>query len=498
MTKHKSDKLHFYGHNCFLTETPSSVLITDPWFSNKGAFFGSWFQYPDNSNFKEDLLKKIKQKKSYVYITHEHQDHFDEETIREFIPNVTFLIPSFQDKYLENKLKHLGSDVVTISDSELTQLNEDLQISVYISDIGVNHDSAILIKTNSFTFLNQNDCKIFDVIKSIDTKIDYYSVQYSGASWHPVCYENYSEKERVDISNEKSQVKIKNVMNAIKTIKPKFYIPAAGPAIFPFLDLSLSSGKDNIFTHQNKLHKCLSENGITNIIYAKPGDEIIPKKGSSPISPPTQEQLLNYQQNKFNYWEELDYQFNKDSLIKEINLRLEKIIDIPIQDLPLIIFNWGNDADEEIRIDLNKKKIVENSDNPENFYRVHAEKKYFSLMHSGHRWQDIYLSLRAKVTRIPDEFNNLVNVFIFSDISNIKESMLSCIDIPQERITIEGKDGHYEIDRYCPHNSGDLCQADVNDNNEVVCPRHGWKFSLSNQGKVKSGMYSINAKKIIK
>ena len=56
MTKHKSDKLHFYGHNCFLTETSSSVLITDPWFSNKGAFFGSWFQYPDNSNFKEDLL----------------------------------------------------------------------------------------------------------------------------------------------------------------------------------------------------------------------------------------------------------------------------------------------------------------------------------------------------------------------------------------------------------------------------------------------------------
>ena len=74
--------------------------------------------------------------------------------------------------------------------------------------------------------------------------------------------------------------------------------------------------------------------------------------------------------------------------------------------------------------------------------------------------------------------------------------MLSFIDIPNERIKIKGKDGYYEIDRYCPHNSGDLCEADVNENNEVVCPRHGWKFSLSNDGKVKSGTYTINAKKI--
>ncbi|MAR78385.1 MAG: hypothetical protein CMD43_05550 [Gammaproteobacteria bacterium] len=488
--------LYFYGHNCFLTETKTAILVIDPWFSNKGAFFGSWFQYPDNEIYKEAILEKIQNKKSFIFITHEHQDHYDEETIKEFAHHAKFIIPEYKDHYLENKLKDVGCEIHTISNQEILDISSDLKISAYISDIGVNHDSAILVETNDFTFLNQNDCKIFDVVSNIKIPIDFYSVQFSGASWHPVCYANYSQEEKANISYEKSQVKLKNVLNTIRAIKPKYFLPAAGPAIFPFLDQSLSLGKENIFTHQDKLHAYLTQHDVDNIIYARPGDEILTNKKTYPINPPTEIELANYREKKFNHWESLKYQFDKQSLINEVKSRLNEIIDITIQGAPLVIFSWGTDPHDKIAINLNDKTIVDDIVQPEEYYQISGDKKYFSLMHSGFRWQDVYLSLRAKVTRVPDNFNNLVNAFIFSDTSNIKKSMLSFIDIPNERIKIMGKDGYYEIDRYCPHNSGDLCKADVNENNEVVCPRHGWKFSLSNDGKMKSGAYTINAKKI--
>ena len=46
---------------------------------------------------------------------------------------------------------------------------------------------------------------------------------------------------------------------------------------------------------------------------------------------------------------------------------------------------------------------------------------YFGLMSDPKfRWQDIYLSLRATVSREPDIFNTFINIFLYSDIDNIR------------------------------------------------------------------------------
>ena len=57
------------------------------------------------------------------------------------------------------------------------------------------------------------------------------------------------------ISNKKTLAKFISIKNAINLIKPKYYLPSAGPAIFPFLDPDLSFGVDNIFVHQPKIKK---------------------------------------------------------------------------------------------------------------------------------------------------------------------------------------------------------------------------------------------------
>ena len=79
----KKNNFQFWGHNCFSVKSKNTALIIDPWFSESGAFFSSWFQYPKNHKFKKNVLELLTQvKKSYIFISHEHQDHYDEKFLR--------------------------------------------------------------------------------------------------------------------------------------------------------------------------------------------------------------------------------------------------------------------------------------------------------------------------------------------------------------------------------------------------------------------------------
>ena len=100
-----------------------------------------------------------------------------------------------------------------------------------IVDTGVNHDSSAIINIDSKIFVNQNDCKIFDRLSYLENiKVDYYAVQFSGATWHPACYE-IDEVEKI---SKKVLSKLVGGKKCDQKIKPKYYIPSAGPAVFPF------------------------------------------------------------------------------------------------------------------------------------------------------------------------------------------------------------------------------------------------------------------------
>ena len=489
----------FLGHNSFQFETHDSILVTDPWFSPKGAFFGSWFQYPKNHHLLSEFLDlSYQDRRLYIYLSHEHQDHFDLSTLEKLNKeNTRILIPKFHDDYLLKFLRSKYFEVQEVDHHESMRIDASMSITMFTSDVGINHDSAVLIAWNGLKFFNQNDCKIFDQLEELkDENIDYYSVQFSGATWHPSCFA-FSAKRRQLISEKKILNKLENVANGIDILKPKYYIPGAGPAIFPFLEESLSMGVDNIFIHQDYLHGFLKQRNIHNTIYLKPGDHFNPEF-TSPIPPPSSEEIAIYQEGLNNPWENISHVFNKQSLLNEINLRLSKISEFSFGDTPLIIFQWGELTEDKIVIDIKKNMVVEEYSKEIPSIVVAASEKYFSLMHSGYRWQDIYLSLRAKVIRRPDVFNNIANIFIFSDIANIQDSMKSTLNISNERIEVEVEPGvTVSFARFCPHQGADLCDAKIDKNYKLKCPRHGWEFDLKNNGVNKESQETIKAEIII-
>lgn len=491
--------INFLGHNCFSIETNESLLIIDPWFSRSGAFFGSWFQYPTNHHLLEGLFAKSLNKKLYIYITHEHQDHFDAETLGKFKKSSIFIIPKFDDDYLKNKIMDMGFSCIEISDCEEYALEMQFKIKVFISDVGINHDSAVLVSIDDITFFNQNDCKIFDRLNEVG-RVNIYSVQFSGATWHPHCYENYSANKKMEIGKQKINAKLSNVLRGVQELKPDLFVPAAGPAIFPFLMPELSTGDGgNIFIHQDTLHEFLVSNGINSVIYPRPGDSVDWNSSRIPIGPPTSTIIGQYIKDIHNEWDHIKTKFEKNKLIKAVENRIDEIWDLEFPKIPIIIFRWGDGDEEGISIDLNKKNVSPVIEPLlEDFYEIAACEKYFSLMSMDeYRWQDIYLTMRAKVFRRPDVFNTIVNIFIFSDATNIRSSILRTKSISDEKCIIEDSFGNkYLINRYCPHQGADLSSAIVDSDSYLVCPRHSWKFNLKNSGKCIQADCSINAENI--
>jgi UDP-MurNAc hydroxylase len=79
----------------------------DPWLSPSGAFDSAWFQYPCNHHLAAVVQKKLKNrsKDRYLYISHEHKDHFDLEFLNSLaVRDFQLVIPFFRRTALRELL----------------------------------------------------------------------------------------------------------------------------------------------------------------------------------------------------------------------------------------------------------------------------------------------------------------------------------------------------------------------------------------------------------
>lgn len=489
----------FWGHNCFLIETDREALLIDPWLNDTGAFYGSWHQWPPNGHLRGAVQNRCAGKSLSIFLTHEHQDHFDQATLRALSRHrqCTVYIPAYKDKFLREALA--GMDLRAIELAEGETAGTAIQFRIFIDDGGINHDSAIFVAAPGFTFFNQNDCKLFDRLPLLASElgpVDYYSVQFSGANWHPACFDLPSDQRRL-LARKKVLSKLRNVLGGARALAPRYVVPAAGPAFFPFLDPALTAGDGTIFVHQNELDKYLRQNGITDILYPRPGEHVDEDANRTPIAGPSPDQIEAYCANHRNVWEDFDDTFSKERFARVLRRRLDLIADIALpQDTPAVAFNWGPGVDDWLLVDLAGKALAASPAATPPCLILTAPTRYFSLMCGTERWQDIALSMQASVRRLPDVYNTIANIFLFADESNLADSLVRSLNLSKERIVVEHKGQKYEINRYCPHQGGDLAYARIDEDMHVVCPRHSWRFDLACEGMCKTAGVSIDALKL--
>ena len=139
---------HFYGHNCFKFKDKGKVLLIDPWFPQNGAFFGSWYQYPPNHHLLDSLVQEsFDIKDFFIFVSHEHQDHFDVQTLKLFSKNTKILIPNYSNRFLKKEIKRLGFECIFLEHFKKYKISNTFYVMPILSEVGVNTDCAILIKT---------------------------------------------------------------------------------------------------------------------------------------------------------------------------------------------------------------------------------------------------------------------------------------------------------------------------------------------------------------
>ena len=515
--------LTFTGHAGFQYETENTIILMDPWMSRYGAFDQAWYQFPPNHKLGDEIrdLINITEKDVYIYISHEHKDHFDIpylETLDQ--SEINYITPKFRRDHVVKKLAELKpKEVYALEDSSKFTVG-DLDIYLFVDDNELNRDSGIGIVDNKrgSTILNLNDCKIYDRIPELINligKVDIFACQFSGAVFHPVAYD-YPEKKYAEISKSKVEGKFGSVKKVIEEIHPRVYIPSAGPPVF--LDESLfhiNFQESNIFPsplifrdylHQNlsKVEVCVPVPG-TNLIINEEGIDI-----THPVSNPEElfdlNTLESYQSSvkailkeRKDSTESYDPELIFELLLKELK---SKLLDFKItHDMEVVLkFSINEIADKAIYIDFNDLNIfsdsVENSMGANNIYEISASAGDIGRLLDGYQnWDDFMLSFRHKLHRTPDVYQVAINGFLVMEKEDINAfcSNLMKLENQKERITVEVGGVDYSIDKFCPHQGTDLSTASVEDGRYLVCPKHRWMFDMEDGGKAIEADATINA-----
>jgi UDP-MurNAc hydroxylase len=85
--------VYYLGHAGFILEYRGCRVLIDPWFH--AAFLHSWFPYLDNSHLTSIVESE---QFDYLYVSHAHEDHYDERLLRSLDRNITVIAPKYRSR----------------------------------------------------------------------------------------------------------------------------------------------------------------------------------------------------------------------------------------------------------------------------------------------------------------------------------------------------------------------------------------------------------------
>jgi L-ascorbate metabolism protein UlaG (beta-lactamase superfamily) len=174
-------RVRYFGHACVLVQSRDVSILVDPFFT--------WDDADDGRLTFHDLPDRI----DYVFLTHNHQDHFSVETLLQLRNRIgTVLVPrnnanSLADPSMKLALHALGHtnvrvmdpmERIAIPDGALTSLpfyGEHADLS-----IGSKHSLHLALKGRSLAFLADSDGKDRTVYRRIVERIGPVDVLFIG------------------------------------------------------------------------------------------------------------------------------------------------------------------------------------------------------------------------------------------------------------------------------------------------------------------------------
>tara|TARA_R100000458_G_scaffold12496_1_gene10295 strand:+ start:31 stop:1305 length:1275 start_codon:yes stop_codon:yes gene_type:complete len=216
-------KIELVNHACYIVDTGSIRILCDPWLSGH-IFDRGWRLLKDSNTNINDL------EYDYIWISHEHPDHFHTPTLNEIKGPKTFFYQETKDKKVKNWLEKKGHKVIEMEDWKPFNLPDNSKLTV----TKVSDDSWMSVKKGDELLLNLNDCVVNtkEQCKEIITNIGIPLVlmtQFSFSSWIGNEGDGYWNRKCAD--NVLERVKLQT-----EELLPNYVIPFASFVKFAHRD----------------------------------------------------------------------------------------------------------------------------------------------------------------------------------------------------------------------------------------------------------------------
>ena len=162
-----------------------------------------------------------------------------------------------------------------------------------------------------------------------------------------------------------------------------------------------------------------------------------------------------------------------------------------------LYFGFTDVPDVMLRVNFPEREITTCREIGEvNFYQIRAPSwEVARVLENRISWEDFAHTFRLRLTREPDIYQTIISAFIRLEPANLNRFCEKILNIEnrQERIVKEANGTRYVVDRYCPHQGGDLLYGWIEQDRYLTCPRHGWRYDLQNEGSCPDNAGSVHA-----
>ena len=489
------------GHAGILVETTQGSIVCDPWFNP--AFFGSWFPFPRNDRLSPAVSDAIR-RPSFLYVSHLHGDHLDEQWLVENMPRLTpILLPDYPTKELERRLRGLGfSEFVHTTNGEEIDLGGGLTVAIHtetaIAD-GPGGDSALVVSDGRHRLVNQNDCRTSDLgALAGHGPVDLHWLQFSGAIWYPMVYE-MSDDDKRRLVHDKVESQFARALRYVEAIDARHVVPSAGPPAFLDPDLfafNVIRGDElSIFPDQIEFLRRLAALGRDGQINV-PGttfnlddhrltiEHPMPADDVRAIFTDKETYLRGYQADYAQHLADMKESWARPTtdLIGTLATWWEPLMALA----PTLRSAIGESCllragDLDILIDFPSGRVVPYT-GQDHAFRFEIDRRLVETVvaNGSVDWSDkLFLSCRFHAWRRGEYNEFLYNFFKSLSVERMQRAEAEAVrrrrpDPPSEEFRL----GEYVVERYCPHRKADLSVFGECDGTTLVCTLHGWKFDL--------------------